>query len=97
VHGKNRSRWRAASRSAYWGSAAFLIVLDWWGDSDGDPEVALYRDKDADTYELGRFGNHPAVYVSWFDAVALCRGGVNPDNRGSSIGFRVMYVARLGH
>ena len=27
----------------------------------------------ATRYEFGRFGNHPAVYVSWFDAVAFCR------------------------
>ena len=33
----------------------------------------LYRDPEGGTYEFGRFGNHPAVYVSWFDAVAFCR------------------------
>ena len=38
----------------------------WWGND-------LYRDPDGTTYEFGRFGNHPAVYVSWFDAVAFCR------------------------
>ena len=38
----------------------------WWGDD-------LYRDPEGNTYEFGRFGNHPAVYVSWFDAVAFCR------------------------
>ena len=38
----------------------------WWGDD-------LYRDPEGDSYEFGRFGNHPAVYVSWFDAVAFCR------------------------
>jgi formylglycine-generating enzyme required for sulfatase activity len=38
----------------------------WWGDD-------LYRDSEGNTYEFGRFGNHPAVYVSWFDAVAFCR------------------------
>jgi formylglycine-generating enzyme required for sulfatase activity len=38
----------------------------WWGDD-------LYRDADGNTYEFGRFGNHPAVYVSWFDAMAFCR------------------------
>jgi formylglycine-generating enzyme required for sulfatase activity len=38
----------------------------WWG---GD----LYRDQDGATFEFGRFGNHPAVYISWFDAVAFCR------------------------
>ncbi len=38
----------------------------WWGDD-------LYRTPDGDTYDFGRFGNHPAVYVSWFDAMAFCR------------------------
>ena len=38
----------------------------WWGND-------LNRDHDGATYEFGRFGNHPAVYVSWFDAVAFCR------------------------
>ena len=38
----------------------------WWGDD-------LYRDPEGDTYEFGRFGNHPVIYVSWFDAVAFCR------------------------
>jgi formylglycine-generating enzyme required for sulfatase activity len=38
----------------------------WWGDD-------LYRDPDGETYGFGHFGNHPAVYVSWFDAVAFCR------------------------
>lgn len=38
----------------------------WWGDD-------LYRDSDGNTYEFGQFGNHPAVYVSWFDAAAFCR------------------------
>jgi formylglycine-generating enzyme required for sulfatase activity len=51
---------------------AFLVAEDgwcdpaWWEDN-------LYRDSDGNTYEFGRFGNHPAVYVSWFDAVAFCR------------------------
>jgi formylglycine-generating enzyme required for sulfatase activity len=46
----------------------------WWGsDRFRDPEGELYRDDDGSTYEFGRFGNHPAVYVSWFDAVAFCR------------------------
>jgi formylglycine-generating enzyme required for sulfatase activity len=51
---------------------AFLDAEDgwrdraWWSDD-------LYRDPDGNTYEFGRFGNHPAVYVSWFDAVAFCR------------------------
>ncbi len=51
---------------------AFIDAGDGWQDPawwrDG-----LYRDPDGDTYEFGRFGNHPAVYVSWFDAVAFCR------------------------
>jgi formylglycine-generating enzyme required for sulfatase activity len=38
----------------------------WWGED-------LYREEEGDTYEFGRYGNHPAVYVSWFDAVAFCR------------------------
>jgi hypothetical protein len=38
----------------------------WWGDD-------LYRDPEGDSYERGRFGNHPAVYVSWFAAMAFCR------------------------
>lgn len=38
----------------------------WWGED-------LYREAAGDTYEFGRFGNHPAVHVSWFDAVAFCR------------------------
>jgi hypothetical protein len=51
---------------------AFLDAKDgwcdqaWWGDD-------LYRDPDDTTYGFGRFGNLPAVYVSWFDAVAFCR------------------------
>jgi formylglycine-generating enzyme required for sulfatase activity/energy-coupling factor transporter ATP-binding protein EcfA2 len=38
----------------------------WWADD-------LYRDPEGDTYDFGRFGNHAAVYVSWFDALAFCR------------------------
>ncbi len=38
----------------------------WWGKD-------LYRDEAGNTYEFGRFGNHPALYVNWFDAVAFCR------------------------
>ncbi len=51
---------------------AFIEAKDGWRDSvwwGGD----LYRDADGNTYEFGRFGNHAAVYVSWFDAVAFCR------------------------
>lgn len=50
---------------------AFLTAEDgwrdrqWWG-SD------LYRDPEGDSYEVGRFGNYPAVHVSWFDALAFC-------------------------
>ncbi len=51
---------------------AFIDAEDGWQDPArwGDD---LYREEDGDTYEFGRFGNHPAVYVSWFDAVAFCR------------------------
>ncbi len=38
----------------------------WWADD-------LYRDSQGDSFDVGRFGNHPAVYVSWFDAMAFCR------------------------
>jgi hypothetical protein len=51
---------------------AFVEVEDgwrdrgWWADD-------LRRDPDGNSYDIGRFGNHPAVYVSWFDALAFCR------------------------
>jgi formylglycine-generating enzyme required for sulfatase activity len=51
---------------------AFLDAADGWCDQAcwGND---LYRDPDGTTYEFGRFGNHPAVYVGWFDTVAFCR------------------------
>ena len=51
---------------------AFLDAEDgwcdkaWWGHD-------LHRDADGATYEFGRFDNHPAVFVNWFDSVAFCR------------------------
>ncbi len=51
---------------------AFLEAEDgwrnpnWWADD-------LYREPDGDSFDVGRFGSHPAVYVSWFDALAYCR------------------------
>ena len=51
---------------------AFIEARDGWRDPNWWGED-LYRDADGNTYQLGRFGNHPAVYVSWFDAVAFCR------------------------
>lgn len=40
--------------------------LAWWADD-------LCRDPHANRYDVGRFGNHPAVFVNWFDAMAFCR------------------------
>jgi formylglycine-generating enzyme required for sulfatase activity len=51
---------------------AFLDAEDgwrdrrWWADD-------LYRDPEGDSYEVGRYANHPALYVNWFDALAFCR------------------------
>jgi hypothetical protein len=39
---------------------------NWWGDD-------LRREADGNTYPVGRIGNHPAINVSWFDALAFCR------------------------
>ncbi len=50
----------------------FINAKDGWHDRRWWDED-LHRDADGNTYEFGRFGNHPAVYVSWFDAVAFCR------------------------
>jgi formylglycine-generating enzyme required for sulfatase activity/energy-coupling factor transporter ATP-binding protein EcfA2 len=51
---------------------AFLLADDGWGDHRWWAED-LYRDQAGNTYDVGRQGNRPAVYVSWFDAVAFCR------------------------
>ena len=51
---------------------AFIEAEDGWRDPASWSDD-LYRDPEGGTYEFGRFGNHPAVYVSWFDAVAFCR------------------------
>ena len=51
---------------------AFIEAEDGWRDPVWWDED-LYREEDGNTYELRRFGNHPAVYVNWFDAVAFCR------------------------
>ena len=51
---------------------AFLDAEDgwcdptWWRDD-------LRRDEEGNTWPIGRIGNHPAVNVSWFDALAFCR------------------------
>ncbi|MCM8664678.1 SUMF1/EgtB/PvdO family nonheme iron enzyme [Accumulibacter sp.] len=51
---------------------AFLDAPDGWRDARWwEPD--LYRDGEGNSYDFGRYGNHPAVYVSWFDAVAFCR------------------------
>lgn len=51
---------------------AFVEAEDGWRDSQwwGDD---LYRDPEGDSYDFGRYGNHPAANVSWFDALAFCR------------------------
>ncbi len=51
---------------------AFLEAEDgwcdgrWWGGN-------LYREPEGNTYPFGRYRNHPAVYINWFDATAFCR------------------------
>ena len=52
---------------------AFIEAEDGWCDLAWWDDGHFYRDPEGNTYEFGRFGNHPAVYVSWFDAVAFCR------------------------
>ena len=51
---------------------AFLHAQDGWRDP-GWWAPDLYRDGEGNSYDFGRYGNQPAVYVSWFDAVAFCR------------------------
>jgi len=51
---------------------AFLRAEDGWQNPQWwVPD--LYRDAEGDSYDVGRYGNHPALYVSWFDAMAYCR------------------------
>ena len=51
---------------------AFLDAEDgwrepkWWGSH-------LRREADGNTWPVGTVGNHPAINVSWFDALAFCR------------------------
>ncbi len=51
---------------------AFVEAEDGWNNpacwSDG-----LYRDPEGNSHEFGRYGNGPATYVTWFEAVAFCR------------------------
>lgn len=51
---------------------AFLNAGDGWRD-EGSWAPDLYRDPEGRSYDRGRFGNEPAVYISWFDALAFCR------------------------
>lgn len=51
---------------------AFLEAEDGWPDRQWWGED-LYRDPEGDSYDLKRYANHPALYVSWFDALAFCR------------------------
>jgi formylglycine-generating enzyme required for sulfatase activity/energy-coupling factor transporter ATP-binding protein EcfA2 len=51
---------------------SFIETEDGWRDPAWwHPD--LYRDPEGDSYNFGRFANEPAVYVSWFDAMAFCR------------------------
>lgn len=51
---------------------SFLKADDGWRQQDiWQPD--LYRDPVGDSYQIGRFDNEPAVYVSWFEAMAFCR------------------------
>lgn len=51
---------------------AFIDAKDGWSDKAWWGRD-LYRDDGGSTYPFGRYGNHPAAFVSWFDAVAFCR------------------------
>ncbi|AGA91585.1 hypothetical protein Thimo_2887 [Thioflavicoccus mobilis 8321] len=51
---------------------AFLQAEDGWRDPQWWAND-LDRDPEGDSYDLGRYDNHPALYVSWFDAMAYCR------------------------
>ncbi|MBK8210318.1 MAG: SUMF1/EgtB/PvdO family nonheme iron enzyme [Rhodospirillales bacterium] len=51
---------------------AFVEANDGW-DDPASWSGGLYRDPEGRSYHFGRFGNSPATYVSWFDAVAFCR------------------------
>jgi formylglycine-generating enzyme required for sulfatase activity len=51
---------------------SFIEARDGWRDRNWwAPD--LYRDPEGNSYDFGRYDNHPAVYVNWFDAMAFCR------------------------